>query len=290
MYRIAFFEDENLDVPYNTRAYDLKTGEVNTSLPLLPDNELVNEVWVAIAGRIPTTSLRAGSRLSTNPSFFQGPNPMLDFVMSCQYQALDIQYTWFNSTVDNVHGTPSPNGTISELYHGQRVPTSISGTNPTLLDMLSQAAMQADITGFCRTWANLFSTEVLAVIGGVTSPRTNLLQQNRTSRLVVQIWILSLVLLIGCCLLYPITGCVLAMLAMETSRDRHIGSAVSKLSLADLAEQAFSVRQTDSVHVSPAGDVADDTDLRVGFADDLTFKTWNLDAGPVAHSAGTRAE
>jgi hypothetical protein len=276
LHRIAFFEDENLGIPYNTHGYDLKTGSLNPIMPPLPDDKLVNEVWVAVAARVPTSALRADSELNGDPNFFNGPTQMLDIVMSCPYQAFDVEYTWFNSTVQDVQLQNSPNGTISEIYHGHGVPVSVSGTNPTLLDSLSQAAMQPNITEFCRTWANLFSGQVMSVVGGVTSPRSNILQQDRTPQIVAKIWIPSLVWLVLCCLMYAVAGVVLAMLAIATSRARHIQSAVSKVSISGLAEQGFLIQHEDSAGGTSTGGAIEGDTVRVGFGDDFTFKKWNM--------------
>jgi hypothetical protein len=210
--------------------------------------------------------------------------------MSCPYQAVEVEYTWFNSTVQDVQLKNSSNGTISELYHGYSTPTSVSGTNPTLLDNLEQAAMQPNITEFCRTWANLFSKEVMTVVGGVTSPRSNALQQDRTPRIVVKIWIPSLVWLVLCCLMYAVAGVVLAMLAIETSRSRPIQSAVSQLSLFGLAKRGFPTTPDESVGGPCTGGATEDDTVRVGFetifGNDFAFKTWNMDARPAARAMG----
>ncbi|KIW90132.1 uncharacterized protein Z519_09563 [Cladophialophora bantiana CBS 173.52] len=284
--QIAFFEDEALGIPYNTRAYDLNTGKSNTSIPLLPDDKLVNEVWVAVAGRVPTSALRANSELGGDPNFFKGTELLLDIVIRCRYQALDVEYTWFNGTVQNVRLKKIDNGTISELYHGYRTPASVSGTNPTLLDILSQAAMQLNTTEFCRTWANLFSAEVMSIVGGVTSPRSNILQQDRTPRLVVKIWIPSLVWLLLCCLMYPVAGVTLATLAAETSRAGHIQSAVSRISLSGLAEQGFLAQLEESAAGTSRRGIMEDDTVRVGFGNDLRFKKWAVEARSRFHGSG----
>ncbi|KAK5047531.1 hypothetical protein LTR84_006628 [Exophiala bonariae] len=281
--QIAFFTDQDLEIPYNTRAYDLTTGKVNTSIPLLPDDELVNEVWVAIAGRVPTSALQADSELTGDPNFFMGPNLLLDSVIRCRYRSLDVEYTWFNGTVQNVQFQNSTNGTISELYHGYRTPTSVSGTNPTLLDILSQAAMQATTADFCRTWANLLSGEIMSVVGGVTTPRSNTIQQDRVPQLVVKIWVPSLVWLLFCCLMYPVAGLILTILAAQTSREHYIGAAVSRVSLHGFAEQGFADQHNDSVVETSTGEGTEDDTVRVGFGDDLRFKKWPMEARSATH-------
>jgi len=256
-------------------------------MPPLPDDKLVNEVWVAVAGRVPVTALRADSELQGDPNFFHGPNEVLDIAMSCPYQAVEVEYTWFNSTVQDVQPKPSSNGTISEIYHGYSTPTSVTGTNPTLLDILSQAAMQPNTAEFCRTWANLFSEEAMTIVGGVTSPRSNILQQDRTPRIVVKIWIPSLVWLVLCCLMYAFAGVVLAMLAIAASKSRPIQSAITKLSLFGLTERGFLTTHAESAGGPCTGGATEDDTVRVGFGDDFAFKTWNMEARPAGHASGT---
>jgi hypothetical protein len=118
----------------------------------------------------------------------------------------------------------------------------------------------------------------MSIVGDVTSPRSNILQQNHISRIVVKIWISSLVWLVLCCLMYAVAGVVLAMLAIETLRARHMQSAVSKLSPSGLAEHGFLRPHEVSVGRTCTGGAIEDDTIRVDFGDDFTFKKWNMEA------------
>lgn len=227
-----------MTTPYNTVGYNTETGQPDPNLPAWPDDKLINQVYVAIAARFASTAVRAGIELSNDPGFFKGPSAVFDVVMSCSYQAFEVEYTWFNSTVRDVVSTALQNGTISEIFHGSHAPNSVSGTNPAMLDILDQAAMGASSSEFCHTWENLYSSDIMAVVGGFTSGRSNLLQQIRTPLLVVKIWIPALAFMIACCLTYVWAGFMLALLALQTSAELDVRDAVARLSLFGLADWA----------------------------------------------------
>lgn len=198
---------------------------------MLPDNQLINEVYVAFAARFSSTSIRADTDLSMDGGFFKGPNPVYDIVLSCSYKALHVDYTWFNGTIRDLKSTPAPNGTISEIWHGRHFKYSVSGESSTLQTILKQAAVQNSSTAFVQTWANLYSPIVMATIGGVTSGRANSREQVRTPILVVKVWIPALVFLAFCCLSYVAGGCVLTILAVQTASRGDIRDAKVRLSL-----------------------------------------------------------
>lgn len=214
---MAFFMDEGLTTPYNPFGYNPETGAPDPNIPLMPDDQLINKVYVAFAAQFASTAILANTDLSLDAGFFKGPNNVYDIAFSCSYQSLLVEYTWFNGTVTDVITTPAPNGTISEIWHGSQIPSSVSGTSSTLQTILKQAAVQNSSTAFAQTWADLYSPMVMSTIGGVSSARENLLQQTRTPVLVIKVSIPALVFLALCCLGYITAGCVLAVLAVQTA-------------------------------------------------------------------------
>jgi hypothetical protein len=55
-------------------------------------DKLVNEVWVAVAGRVPTSALRANSELKGDHNVFKAASTLLDIVISCRYRAFEVGY------------------------------------------------------------------------------------------------------------------------------------------------------------------------------------------------------
>ena len=66
----AFVANEDLSIPYNTEGCNLSTGNFAINACTLPDSDLINPIFVAVAGRIFTQDLSATSNLSTEPNIF----------------------------------------------------------------------------------------------------------------------------------------------------------------------------------------------------------------------------
>jgi hypothetical protein len=238
---MAFFMDEGLTEPYNPFGYNPDTGAPDPDLPLMPDSQLINEVYVAFAARFASTAVLANADLSLDAGFFKGPNPVYDGVITCSYQSLLVDYTWFNGTIRDVRATPAPNGTISEIWHGSHISSSVSGTSATLQTILKQAAVQNSSIAFAQTWASLYSPVVMATIGGLSSSRSNLLQQTRVPMLVIKVSIPALVFLGWCCLGYIAVGCILAVLAVRTASRGDVRDAKVRLTLFGLVAWAVAL-------------------------------------------------
>ena len=208
---------------------------------MVPDDKLVNEVFVAFAAKFASTAIGAGNDLSLDAGFFKGPTYTYDVALSCSYKALHVDYTWFNGTVRDIQTSPAPNGTISEIWHGRHTRNSVSGQSSTMQTILKQAAVQNSSTAFAQTWASLYSPVVMATVGGVTSERANSLEQFRTPILVVKVWIPALAFLAFLCVTYIVLGCVLAVLAVQTASRGDIRDARVRLTLWGLVAWAVAV-------------------------------------------------
>lgn len=93
--RFGFFSESGLKIPYNTIGLDPPTGLGGGPTQPLPDSELINPVFFAVAGSFATSSELAGVDLSTDPSFWTLNSEFgyLSFVLSCSYQSLNVEYT-----------------------------------------------------------------------------------------------------------------------------------------------------------------------------------------------------
>ncbi|KAJ9607577.1 hypothetical protein H2200_007655 [Cladophialophora chaetospira] len=243
---LAFFTDENLTIPYNPFGWNPETGAPDPNIPLMPDDKLINEIYVAFATRFASTAILADVDLVLDAGFFKGPNPVYDSVITCSYQSLLVEYTWFNNTISDVQAVPAPNGTISEIWHGSHIASTVSGTSSTLQTILKQAAVQNSSTAFAEMWADLYSPVIMATIGGLSSSRGNLRQQTRIPQLVIKVFIPGLVFLGLCCLGYIVAGSVLAVLAVRTASRGDHRDAKTRLTLFGLVVWAVALALTSS--------------------------------------------
>lgn len=224
---------------YNTRGYNLTTGSASDTIPALRDNQLVNPVYVVIAGRFPQTSQLAGVDFSSQPGVFKGPNHYIDFVLNCAYETYEVQYSWVNNSVRDTVFTPTPNGSLAEIFHGYNTPLSVDGGDSNYQQYLFDAAMQPTIAALEETWANLLSVKVLAVIGAYTSGRATTLQQSRTPLLVARVSKIALAALVASCLAYAVLGLWLFKVAFGAGATTDIRDLVGRLSLPGLTMYAF---------------------------------------------------
>jgi hypothetical protein len=183
----AFFTNPGLSTPYNTEGYNVATGNTEDNVPFLQDSELINPVYVAMACRFSMDDESAGNPINDDPGFFHDKYRWLDFVLNCSYTTYSVDYTWSQGSIHNTSFSPSPNGTLAEMYHGAQVYSSVSGGAPVLSANLERAALQNTSDPFATEWANLYSVDILSQIGAYMTPRMNLLEQTRTSMLVTKV-------------------------------------------------------------------------------------------------------
>lgn len=231
--RLGFFSDGGLKIPYNTIGLDPSTGLGGGPTQPLPDTELINPVFFAVAGSFSTSSELAGVDLSTDPSFWSLDYEFgyLSFVLSCSYQSLDVEYTSLHGKLEDISVTTTSNGSVAEIYHGfvQRSSTGVADLNLQLL--LTKAALQPNGLAFANTWADLLSEHILGVIGAFTSPRTNLKEQSREKILVTKLSIPALVVLLFLNLTYLPFGLYLCRKAYKQASETDLGDLFRRLSV-----------------------------------------------------------
>ena len=235
----GYFSDPQLNVPYNTIGYNPQTGDPDPDLPCMSDDQLVNPVYLGVAGRFSVNSESAGSNLTHDTGLWHGAqNPYVDFILNCAYTTYDVNYTWVNGAVADIIFSPSPNGSVAEMYHGSRAYTTVTGGAYDLQDAISLAALADTSHALAAVWANQHSIRVLADIGALTTTRTNLAEQVRTPMLVAKISQIALAVLVGCSLAYALLGLVLAVVAYRAS-SVDVRDLAARLSLAGLTAAAF---------------------------------------------------
>jgi hypothetical protein len=234
----AFFMDPSLQIPYNTAGSNLSTGNPEVGSPTLPDSSLINPVFVAVAGRISIDDTSVFSNLSSDPNMFKTTFSWMDVTLNCSYTTFDVNYTLAKGAIRNTSSTPSPNGTLAEMYHGLLSFASVDGGDPDLQANLRRAAHQNTSEAFAREWANLYSGEVLSTIGAYTIPRANFQEQTRTSMIVTKVPKLPLGLLLAFSLSYILLGVFLGFAAHRSS-SAEVCALASELSLAAIVAAAF---------------------------------------------------
>jgi hypothetical protein len=224
---------------YNSIGYNLTTGLGSAEIPALPDNQLVNPVYVGIAGRFGLDNQLAGVDLTTQPGVFKGPNRYIDFVLNCAYETYEVSYIWSNNTVLSTLFTPTPNGSLAEIFHGYLIPLTISGSDSDYQNFLAEAALEPTTAAMANKWGDLFSVKVLAVVGAFTSGRADIEEQNRTPLLLAKVPKIGLAILVASCLVYTALGTWLFHVAFSAGATTDIRDLVGRLSLPGIAIYAF---------------------------------------------------
>ena len=267
MYKVAanlmfsFFSDSNMSSIYNTPGWG-DDGQLSQSLLPLADSELINPFHVAFAARSSVSQIQPSSTLLKSSLTYTSPsgNAFLDYILHCTVTSHEVTYTSLlsfpssSSTMSpntptaarapSLHiltHTPSPNGTLLEIFHGAQLYTGIGQYGYDLQQYLISASISAQTPDdFTSAFANSYSTKVLAKIGAYTTPRTVLAQQSRRSLLVAKIPVASLASLVGVVMLYPVLGLVLGWMAVRgLRRGEDVRGIARQLSLAGMAGVAF---------------------------------------------------
>ena len=233
----GFFTDSDLNAPYNSEGYN--STDDQPELSPWPDVQLVNPVYLGIAGRFSGAAQAVGNSMSNDSGLFQtNETAYVDFALRCPFTAYDVNYTWANGEIQDLSFSPSPNGSMLELYHGRQFYITVSGGDYRLQDFLSQAAMQNTSRELAYEWASLYSTKALSTIGAYTTPRRNLQEQQRTQLLVAKVPKAALGALITCSLAYTILGLGLGVATYRASAT-DVRDLAAQLSLAGLTAAAF---------------------------------------------------
>lgn len=243
--RLAFFEDSGLSIPYNSIGLNPSTGQADQDLLGLSDSDLINPVYFALAGLIDNSAERAGVNLSTDAAFYTGPD-YLTFVLNCSYLTSEVVYTSQNGTFENFTLMPTKNGSIAEIYHGQLSSSSLGGAETQLQDILATAALQPSGRALADTWAQLYSKQILSVIGAFTSPRSNLEEQTRKTVLVTKLAIPALAVFLILNLVYLPLGLLLFITAYRQASQIDIRDIFARLSIPGVVMSLFGEAETSS--------------------------------------------
>lgn len=251
----GFFTDAKLISPYNPEEYNASTEQ--PALQSYTASRLISPIYLGLAARFGASQLAIGSHLNDESEIFNVGNEYSDFILSCAFTAYDVSYTLASGLVRDLSFSPSPNGTMLEMFHARQFYISVTGGDSDLQDYILQAAMQGSSEELAHKWANLYSTKVLSTIGGYTSSRSNVQEQHRTQLLVAKVPKAALAALIAFSLAYTVLGITLGIAAYRASAGE-VHDLAAQLSLAGLTTAAFDERKTytsDSAGTSPSSSV-----------------------------------
>jgi hypothetical protein len=233
----AFFNDTQLTLPYNTIGYN-SSGD--TAFPPLTDAELINPIYSAFAARISWGYESPGNLLNKDKEMFKNTigEQFSDFVLNCTITSYDVNLTFTNGSVRAMEFAPMKNGSILEIFHGVQFYAYFETSAPDLQEYLDQVALQNTSDALAKAWGNLYSQKIVSTIGGYTSPRMNLEEQQRRSILVASVSKAALGALIACSLAYTVLGIILCAVALRSSAVE-VRDLAAQLSLAGLVASAF---------------------------------------------------
>lgn len=236
------YTDPQLTQSYNTGAFNPSTDALDLSGTCVPDAELINPVYLGVAGRT------SAQTLGGDPGVMEGQEgTYVDFVLSCSYTTYEVNYTWFNGTIQDVSFAQSPNGTLAEIYHGSQMYSTNTGGDHDLELNIMQAAQQASGSDFIREWGNSYSVKVLSTIAAYSTGRSSMQEQERTSFLIAKVPALPLWAIMACSLAYVVLGFALGFAAFKSSTS-NVQDLAARLSLAGLTAAAFEERDGTGRH------------------------------------------
>ena len=238
----GYYWDSELTNPYDTGVFNASNGEMlSTAYPTcVPDAELINPVYVGLAGRFDDTFQSSTNNLSVEDptGFLHGWDTYIDFVLSCSYTTYDVNYTWIDGSIQDTSYVLSPNGTLAEIFHGNQMYSMLAGGAHDLAINMQQAAQRGTVDDFLHEWSNLYSVKVLSTIGAYSAERPNLQEQLRDDMLVARVPKAALWALIACSLAYVVLAFALGFAALSSS-SANVRDLAARLSLAGLTAAAF---------------------------------------------------
>ncbi|KAJ9611093.1 hypothetical protein H2200_004276 [Cladophialophora chaetospira] len=231
-FQYAYFSDPAFDTIYNSIGGNATNGGASGALAM-PDNELINPIYLATAGLIPVQNGAAGESLSKDPGVFSLGGGLVAYTLACVATSYDVSYDWINGTIASFDYTATTNGSIIELAHGMQA----TGM-PALSQAQSLASLSASAMALARSFANQHSENSLTLIGSVMSARANIAEATRENLLVAKMSSGAFGFLIGSNLLYVIFGFVLVIRAWQLDSPE-TRDMVARLSVEGLTAMAF---------------------------------------------------
>jgi hypothetical protein len=248
--QFGFYRDADLSVTYNPVNYNVSKegwailfGE-SSKTPCPADNALLSPAYMGVAGRFSVLYAKAGIDLTNDTGLFNR-STYIDFMFGCSLEAFEVEYVWARGEVRS-HTLKATNGSVLNMYIGQ---LHYYGQAPSdeMVSDVNQMALQDNSTDMASTWARLFSTRVLSVIGGYTTASENMAEQTRKDTLVARVHIGSLVFVISCGAAYALLVSAVAISAfISVQQDPRIYEYAEELSFEKQLERKMEGNQDTS--------------------------------------------
>ncbi|KIY02643.1 uncharacterized protein Z520_01108 [Fonsecaea multimorphosa CBS 102226] len=246
-FQYAYFSDAQLNTIYNSIGGNATNGGASGELAL-PDDQLINPIFLAVAGLVPVSNGPAGESLSKDRNLLSIGGAFVAYTLNCSVTSYDVAYDWINGSINSFNFSQTRNGSILELAHGMQA----TGM-PALSQAQSLASLSASAEALGHSFANQHSENSLTLIASVMSPRMDSAEAIREDLLVAKISVAPFGFLVGSNLLYTIFGVVLIIRAWRlNSPDTR--DMVARMSLEGLSAMAFEdtiekrVRRVEDVH------------------------------------------
>ncbi|KAL2412524.1 hypothetical protein ABEF91_000287 [Exophiala dermatitidis] len=231
-FQYAYFSDPEFIKIYNSIGGNLTNNGSSGDLAL-PDDSLLNPIYLATAGLIPVLNGPAGESLNRDEDVLSVGGSMVAYSLNCTVTSFDVAYDWVYGAISSFNYTLTPNGSIIELSHGMQAVGM-----PSLSQGQSLASLSKSAAGLARSFANAHSTDSLTLIGSVMSPRTNLAEATRRDVLVAKVNTAVFGFLVGSNLLFVVFGLVLLIRAWRVHSPSTL-DMVARMSVEGLSAMAF---------------------------------------------------
>lgn len=229
----GYFPDANMSEPYNPKGgfnggWHEEDPEI--SMPILPDSELVNPIYLGVAGTLIVGNDTTGKRLSRDPEvrYVSSASQTALLFLHCGVFTYDVRYRWSNGTIDQVERSLT-NGSIAELYHG-----ASANFNEEIANGWLFGGLQSSSEDFARDFANSHSNIALSVIGSVMQPLHALEAASWEDILVAKVPVWALWSLIASNILFALFGLVLAIRAYMATTSRGLRDLVTKVGVSGM--------------------------------------------------------
>jgi hypothetical protein len=214
----GFYMDSLLQLPYNSQGADMINGSMPMFPAPMPDEQLINPVYFGVAYRASGSERSpAGNYIVNSSDFYRGLDDLgywYGFTLSCAFEIFEVEYTWHNGTLLDIDAKSMQGvagGKVAEIFHGSHWPSQPSSIDVNLQDLMVQATQENDAEAVIQRWSELYSTQVMSVVGAFMIPARSLIEQEYETILVAQVAIPPLILVVVGALAYAIFGiCVVS--------------------------------------------------------------------------------
>lgn len=178
----------------------------------------------------------ASLQLEDDPDIIAPESRGMAWVLKCQANVYEVEYTYVNGTITD------PQLTLSNASTGRIVAATMNEdfSLPNLEAAINVASFGSSAQNLADIWADSFSQTALGLSSGMMVPTTNRLEQHRTPILVARLPKAPSFTLIALNLIYAAIGLGLALYALVAlDFKRGTGAVRQKLTVSGLVAECF---------------------------------------------------